>query len=80
MWRGNPPAKGGDTGTMFRRIIERALEIREANAGARAPAAPAAEETAPAKAAKKSSAAKTAAKSAARAAAAKPAGAVRKKR
>ena len=34
VWSGNPPAKGGDTGTMFRRIIERALEIREENATA----------------------------------------------
>ena len=34
VWSGNPPAKGGDTGTMFKRIIERALEIREENAAA----------------------------------------------
>jgi bifunctional non-homologous end joining protein LigD len=38
VWRGNPPAKGGDTGAMFTRIISRALEIREENA-ARKPAA-----------------------------------------
>jgi bifunctional non-homologous end joining protein LigD len=36
VWRGNPPAKAGDTGTMFKRIIERALEIREGNAAAKA--------------------------------------------
>ena len=39
VWSGNPPAKGGDTGTMFKRIIERALEIREENSAA-ASAAP----------------------------------------
>jgi hypothetical protein len=31
VWRSNAPAKTGDTGTMFRRIIERALEIRDEN-------------------------------------------------
>ena len=43
IWRGNPPAKGGDTGQMFQRIIERALEIQGENqrsAAAPAKAAP----------------------------------------
>jgi bifunctional non-homologous end joining protein LigD len=31
VWRGNPPAKGGDTGQMFQRIIQRALEIQGEN-------------------------------------------------
>jgi bifunctional non-homologous end joining protein LigD len=31
VWRGNPPAKGGDTGQMFQRIIARALEIQGEN-------------------------------------------------
>jgi bifunctional non-homologous end joining protein LigD len=31
IWHSNAPAKGGDTGAMFQRIVERALEIREAN-------------------------------------------------
>jgi len=29
IWRSNRPAEGGDTGAMFKRIIERALEIRD---------------------------------------------------
>ena len=43
IWRGNPPAKGGDTGQMFQRIIARALEIQHANQRSSAPsqAAPA---------------------------------------
>jgi bifunctional non-homologous end joining protein LigD len=43
IWRGNPPTKGGDTGQMFQRIIERALEIQGENrrsAAAPAQAAP----------------------------------------
>ena len=39
IWRSHRPAEGGDTGTMFKRIIERALEIRDARHAA--PAAPA---------------------------------------
>ena len=31
IWHSNAPAKTGDTGTMFRRIIGRALEIRDEN-------------------------------------------------
>ena len=30
IWRSHRPAEGGDTGTLFKRIIERALEIRDA--------------------------------------------------
>jgi bifunctional non-homologous end joining protein LigD len=29
LWRSNPPAKGGDTGKLFQRIIATALELRE---------------------------------------------------
>jgi bifunctional non-homologous end joining protein LigD len=28
LWIGNPPAKGGDTGAMYRKIIERALSMK----------------------------------------------------
>jgi bifunctional non-homologous end joining protein LigD len=31
LWRNNPPAKGGDTGKMFQKIIARALEISASN-------------------------------------------------
>jgi bifunctional non-homologous end joining protein LigD len=31
IWHSNAPAKGGDTGAMFQRIIQRALEIRDEN-------------------------------------------------
>jgi bifunctional non-homologous end joining protein LigD len=31
IWRSNAPAKAGDTGQMFQRIIAKALEIREGN-------------------------------------------------
>jgi bifunctional non-homologous end joining protein LigD len=31
IWQSHAPAKGGDTGAMFQRIIERALEIRHEN-------------------------------------------------
>ena len=31
IWRSHAPAKGGDTGQMFRRIIEQALEIKKEN-------------------------------------------------
>jgi bifunctional non-homologous end joining protein LigD len=37
IWHSHAPAKGGDTGAMFQRIIQRALEIRDKNA--RRPAA-----------------------------------------
>jgi bifunctional non-homologous end joining protein LigD len=36
VWRSNRPAKGGETGAMFERIVKRALELR---AGSTAPAA-----------------------------------------
>jgi bifunctional non-homologous end joining protein LigD len=35
VWRSNRPAKTGDTGKMFEKIIARALEIREARAGSK---------------------------------------------
>jgi bifunctional non-homologous end joining protein LigD len=42
VWRSNRPAKGGETGAMFQRIIERALEMRDAHgAAATAPRSPA---------------------------------------
>ena len=65
VWRGNPPAKGGDTGTMFKRIIERALEIREENTAAKsAPAkSPATRSSAAKSAATKPAAVASAAKS-----------------
>jgi bifunctional non-homologous end joining protein LigD len=34
IWHSHAPAKGGDTGEMFKRIIQRALEIKGANASA----------------------------------------------
>ena len=40
IWHSNAPAKGGDTGAMFQRIIERALEIRALNQSPAEPAAP----------------------------------------
>jgi hypothetical protein len=43
VWRSNRPAEGGDTGALFKRIISRAIELREARVsekrGARTPAA-----------------------------------------
>jgi len=39
LWRNNPPAKGGDTGVMFQKIIARALEISASNKSASARAA-----------------------------------------
>ena len=53
IWRGNPPAKGGDTGQMFQRIIERALEIQGENQRSGASRPKAAPKRAAAKAAKK---------------------------
>jgi hypothetical protein len=42
IWHSHRPASGGEAGAMFRRIIERALAIRQAREGkAAAPAAPA---------------------------------------
>jgi bifunctional non-homologous end joining protein LigD len=32
VWRSNRPAKGGETGAMFERIVKRALELREGSA------------------------------------------------
>jgi len=40
IWHSNRPAQGGETGAMFQRIIERALEMRDARAQPR-PATPA---------------------------------------
>ena len=34
LWHSNPPAKGGDTGKMFQKIISRALEISASNKSA----------------------------------------------
>jgi bifunctional non-homologous end joining protein LigD len=34
IWHSHAPAKGGDTGAMFRRIIQQALEIKHANTSA----------------------------------------------
>jgi hypothetical protein len=31
VWHSHAPAKGGDTGEMFKRIIQRALEIKQGN-------------------------------------------------
>jgi bifunctional non-homologous end joining protein LigD len=56
VWRGNPPAKGGDTGQMFQKIIARAMAI---SAGNRAAVKP---QTAKKTAAKKTAAKKTAKK------------------
>lgn len=39
IWHSNAPARTGDTGAMFQRIIERALEIKEENAAGSKPAA-----------------------------------------
>ena len=41
IWHSNPPAKGGDTGKLFQRIIATALERRETKPGGAAPAKPA---------------------------------------
>ena len=35
IWHSNRPAQGGEAGAMFERIIERALEMRDAGAGAK---------------------------------------------
>jgi bifunctional non-homologous end joining protein LigD len=37
VWRSNPPAKTGDTGALYRKIVEQALEIKAANADAALP-------------------------------------------
>jgi bifunctional non-homologous end joining protein LigD len=59
IWHSHAPAKGGDTGEMFRRIIQRALEIRDENTkGTSATAAVAAKPTA----ARKTTARKSAAR------------------
>jgi bifunctional non-homologous end joining protein LigD len=39
VWRSNRPAKGGETGAMFERIVKRALELREGSAKLEPPAA-----------------------------------------
>ena len=59
IWRGNPPAKGGDTGQMFQRIIERAVEIQGENRRAAAPAKAAAKRAAAGKQAKSAKAVRT---------------------
>jgi bifunctional non-homologous end joining protein LigD len=48
VWISHRPAEGGETGAMFKRIIERALELRDART-----AAPAEKKPSPARAAKK---------------------------
>ena len=45
IWHSHAPAKGGDTGAMFQRIIARALEIKSENTPASAKAAPAKRDT-----------------------------------
>jgi bifunctional non-homologous end joining protein LigD len=40
IWHTNRPAKGGDTGAMFSKIIERAAQIKADRAGAAKPSAP----------------------------------------
>jgi bifunctional non-homologous end joining protein LigD len=56
VWQSNRPAKGGDTGAMFARIIERATAIKQGRVADAAP--PAAPKTATKKAASKKAAAK----------------------
>jgi bifunctional non-homologous end joining protein LigD len=41
VWSGNPPAKGGDTGLLFRKIIQQALDIKSSNETARSTGRPA---------------------------------------
>ncbi len=60
VWRSNRPAKGGETGAMFERIVKRALELRATPA--KAGATPAKAGATPAKAAAKPRAATSAAK------------------
>jgi bifunctional non-homologous end joining protein LigD len=40
IWHSHAPAKGGDSGAMFQKIIARALEIRQENEGGQGPARP----------------------------------------
>ena len=37
VWKSNRPAKGGETGALFERIVKRALELRESSRHRRAP-------------------------------------------
>jgi bifunctional non-homologous end joining protein LigD len=55
IWQSHRPAEGGDTGAMFKRIIERALEIREGRASAAPPPKSSAQPSKTAAAAKKTS-------------------------
>jgi len=67
IWLSNAPAKGGDTGAMFKKIIERALSMK---APSKAPAAKS-NNVRPAKAAKTAKVRKTAKRPAAKRAAGK---------
>jgi bifunctional non-homologous end joining protein LigD len=58
VWRSNRPARGGETGAMFERIVKRALELRAAPAKPAAAARPAAKTKASKSAAKPRAAAK----------------------
>jgi bifunctional non-homologous end joining protein LigD len=60
IWISHRPAEGGETGAMFRRIIERALEMRSQPPGAAKPASKARTKAPAAKTAKAAKAAKTA--------------------
>jgi bifunctional non-homologous end joining protein LigD len=60
VWRSNRPAKGGETGAMFERIVKRALELRATPAKAAAPAKSAAKPRAATSAARPRAAAKKA--------------------
>jgi bifunctional non-homologous end joining protein LigD len=48
IWHSHRPAEGGEAGTMFRRIIDRALEIRDARLGKQAPSRAAPSQVSPA--------------------------------
>lgn len=71
VWRSNRPAKGGETGAMFERIVTRALELRATPTKATAVAKPAAQPMAAKSAVKPRSAAKPRAAAKTRAAAKK---------
>ena len=64
IWISHRPAEGGEAGTMFKRIIERALEMRHARADAAAPEPKSEPERKPATKAKTAGARKTASKTA----------------
>jgi bifunctional non-homologous end joining protein LigD len=60
IWRSNRPAKGGETGAMFERIVKRALELRSTPTKTAAAAKPAAQPRAAKSTAKPRAAAKNA--------------------